>query len=444
MGTSNNGRKALTDILITQKLRTDLVSTVALISDAMRRQLLGTFEARSAPVPTHEKYMPPYHEADQTASEAEILEDIKRGKEETASPRMQGLRKAALTYFDKWQNDVLHRLGEVLHIKSDAVRGARANAKANADFVRKNPQQEIGDWFNCGSIEGGSKQPKRWFDDLPERYHVEIADLSKQDRIIVLASLLLLLLSLGHYTSRSRTLMIHLSQVLLLANGTLANEESNIAQSLLSSAGAEMSADQSVQRHIAGEQASYRWKVGMATFPGAALIGVSGGLFGAYGGRLTGAIIEQYAHEVQDFEFLLVSISMEQGNAVELLQDTTPRNARKIRVVIGISGSIASESDFIEPWTIIFASRIECFGLSRENDALLRLSGSVSSIAYACALDFARYKLLTLVATGLWPFGLLRAENVLDNPFAVAKARSDKLGECLLILSRIDYRVKDQ
>jgi len=105
-----------------------------------------------------------------------------------------------------------------------------------------------------------------------------------------------------------------------------------------------MDAEATAKNQASNDAASRRWKVGLATVGGAVLIGVTGGLaapllaaglgtvmgglglgvvstylgalagssvlvgslFGAYGAKMTGRVMEQYAKEIRDFEFLPV------------------------------------------------------------------------------------------------------------------------------------------
>ncbi|KAK1019337.1 hypothetical protein LTR33_019352, partial [Friedmanniomyces endolithicus] len=107
-----------------------------------------------------------------------------------------------------------------------------------------------------------------------------------------------------------------------------------------------MRADEETKKKAEANHDHRKWKVGLATVAGAALIGVTGGLaapliaagvgtmmgglglgataaagylgtlagstvlvgglFGAYGGRMTGKMIDQYAREVEDFAFIPV------------------------------------------------------------------------------------------------------------------------------------------
>lgn len=151
---------------------------------------------------------------------------------------------------------------------------------------------------------------------------------------------------------------------------------------------------------------------------------------------MTGRIMEKYAQEIKDFNFLPISAEqLALGEADDTgaaqLRSKQIRDTHKLRVVIGISGSVTDASGFLEPWKCFSSARIEAFGLRWEMDALLQLGRKISEILRSYAWDFAKFQLLSMILSGLWPFGLLRAASSLDSPFAIAKTRSDKAGKVL-------------
>ena len=478
---------SLNDILTTPALRVELATVTALCSDAMRRDLLAVFEPRRSrhhpnPRQTKGKSLIDFEEPDDATND-EDLEAERIEREDLQSGRTQALRRAVVTYFDKWQIDVLRRLGEHLSVRPDAVRKARVDAKAKAEAVAKAKRDKAyWDWANGmdGRTEAEADEAADESDVLPKGFQAKILQLPKDRRIVILDSVLLLLLSLEHYTAHSRVLMLNLTRVLRLPESILIEHESKVAEGLLASAAAKMSADESTKRQASEDASARKWKVGLATVAGAALIGVTGGLaapilaagiggimggiglgavatllgplatnmllvgglFGAYGGSMTGRIMEKYAQEIKDFKFIPVNSDQpEQVNAdvlipgdesgLEQLQDPARRNAHKLRVAIGISGSITEATDFVAPWTVFSECRIETFGLRWEMDALMQLGRKMAEVLQSFAWDFAKYQLLSMVLAGLWPFGLLRAAKSMDSPFSIAKTRSDKAGKVL-------------
>ena len=338
--TFRDGTMSLSDVLNTPALRTELAAIIALCSDAMRRDLQSVFEPSKHP-----------NKPDEAQSAEVCLIDIgppnedqqpdgisaQDEKADLQALRTQALLRAALTYFDKWQIDVLRRLGEVLSVQPAAVRKARADAKARAEAIAKAKRDKAyWDWANGMDSRTNSKEDPDDADRndiLPEGFQAKIVNVPKDKRVIILDSVLLLLLSLEHYNAHSRVLMLELTQILRLPESTLAENESKVAQGLLASAAKNMSAQDSRQRQAAENASARRWKVGLATVAGAALIGVTGGLaapilaagvggimgglglgavasllgplatnmvlvgglFGAYGGKITGNIMEKYA-----------------------------------------------------------------------------------------------------------------------------------------------------
>lgn len=108
----------------------------------------------------------------------------------------------------------------------------------------------------------------------------------------------------------------------------------------------------------------------------------------------------------------------------------------RLRVAIGVSGWLTSSSDVDEPWDILDSSGIESFALRWELQALINLGTSLTKVAMSYAWEGAkiaivRRTLLGALYAGLWPLGLVKAASVLDNPFSIAVARSDKAGKVL-------------
>ncbi|KAL8650608.1 MAG: hypothetical protein Q9226_005074, partial [Calogaya cf. arnoldii] len=237
---------------------------------------------------------------------------------------------------------------------------------------------------------------------------------------------------------------------------------------------------------------SRRWKVGFAAVAGAALIGVTGGLaaplfaagvgtvmgglgigipliggylgalagssvlisglFGAYGGKMTGRMMHQYAREVKDFSFVPTQASISDGSTqirapnggdgMANEADTKPsmseaeQSRHKLRVAIGITGWLMDESEITSPWCVFRSSSIEAFALRWETSTLLRLGTSLNAVlkSYiwsAAKFELAKLTIFGILIAGLWPLGLLQVARVLDNPFSVAKSRSDEAGRVL-------------
>lgn len=170
--------------------------------------------------------------------------------------------------------------------------------------------------------------------------------------------------------------------------------------------------------------------LGLGTTAAAGLLGalaesgvIVGSLFGAYGGRMTGKMMDQYASEVEDFAFLPLK-----GSAHH---DPTPQD-RRLRITIGISGWITQKEDIIIPWRC-FGKESEIFALRWELKSLTSLGTSLESVVKTAAWGVAKKEIIsrTIFAslmTALWPIGLLKISKIVDNPFSVAKNRADKAG----------------
>lgn len=109
-----------------------------------------------------------------------------------------------------------------------------------------------------------------------------------------------------------------------------------------------------------------------------------GGLFGAYGARMTGQMMDQYAREMEDFRF------------VPIFNFHRPRKTeefRRLRVAIGISGWLTDKEEVVVPWRVVGPS-IEGFALRRELEALLELENSISITAQSATWGMPRARLL--------------------------------------------------
>jgi hypothetical protein len=292
-----------------------------------------------------------------------------------------------------------------------------------------------------------------------------LCSLPKEKRVLVLHSTLLLLLSLEHYLSYSRILLLHLSSSLHLPLHVLTDMEVEVAATLLQAAH-HMSGDSEAAKRSEENKTARRWKVGLAGVAGAALIGVTGGLaaplvaagigsvmgglglgataaagllgtlaesgiivgslFGAYGGRMTGQMMDQYAREVSDFAFLPL-----RGSKQTKGKEAPPED-RRLRVTVGVSGWLTQKEDIITPWRVL-GHESEIFALRWELAALMKMGTSLESVVKTAAWGVAKKEIIsrTIFAslmTALWPIGLLKVSKVIDNPFSVAKNRADKAG----------------
>lgn len=96
-----------------------------------------------------------------------------------------------------------------------------------------------------------------------------------------------------------------------------------------------------------------------------------GGLFGAYGGRMTGKMMDQYAREVEDFAFVPVR-DHHKPRKIE-------KEYRRLRVGVGISGWLTNQDEVIEPWKIL-GIQLESFALRWELEALMSLGNAMTTL----------------------------------------------------------------
>lgn len=377
---------SLTTVLETPQLRVELALLVLLCTDAMRSDLTATFDpdkthettSSTAPPPTSPKpASSPVHDLisfDTPQDEASVAaERARRGRvQEIESTQMQGLRRGALTFFDKWRAGVMHRVCEVVCVRGEVVRQAKTKRKQAMDEAERTKQGNSllidfgGDPFGIQPTSAGKKHG---FYDIIEN---KLMGFEEQKRILILHCVLLLLLSLEHYPAHSRVLLLRLAGSLGIEVDLLADHEKSVAQGLLATAASQMDAEESAKRQAASDSAASKWKIGLAAVGGAVLIGVTGGLaapllaagvgtvmgglglgaisgllgtlagssvlvgslFGAYGGKMTGRLMRQYAREVRDFEFIpiqgkpFLSSVTSHGLHYQTLNDLLPSNLK--------------------------------------------------------------------------------------------------------------------
>ncbi|KAF2766554.1 DUF726-domain-containing protein [Teratosphaeria nubilosa] len=462
---------SLVTILNTEEDRSALTILIADITETMRQRIVDIFDAKQTGKPSDlvadlagdsALANPDVDPGTVNVAEQDKLKkELAQREKELSGPNMQALKEAALKYFDEWRTSVIQRVGEVVNSKDEA--------KKQVDHAKR--QSEI--------TPDRTASPMRYPD--PPRFDVRVEDMLKkvyspanntlrrlpeEKRALILHSVLLLLLSLEHYHANSRTLLLYLTTSLDLSISFLAQDESKVARGLLAAA-ENMQADEETKKKAEENHSNRKWKVGLATVAGAALIGVTGGLaapllaagvgsvmgglglgataaagylgtmagstilvgglFGAYGGRMTGKMMDQYAREVEDFAFVPVR-TRHKPRKIE-------KEYRRLRVAIGISGWLTTQDEAVEPWKII-GQGMESFALRFELEVLMNLGNSMTSMVKSAAWGYAKSEIIkrTVFASltaGLWPLALLKVSRVIDNPWSVANYRAQKAGEVL-------------
>ncbi|KAI1413230.1 DUF726-domain-containing protein [Hypoxylon sp. FL1857] len=412
------------------------------------------------------------------------------------SPALIRLRKAALLHFDSWRAETLGKIKEVVAKPDDqkVLDARRKRAEQLAVKSKEEPADgedllSFGDNSRATQTTNPPLPPRRGtgaatanptslsaFQVLYHPIPTRLATVPMDDRKEVLSATLILLLSIGNYSAYSRTLVCYLASALEIAPGFLDSEETEIATTMMEAAqkaeqnGGAMSAEaEAAKRREEGKVGRF-WKVGLASVAGAAIIGVTGGLaapavagvigglmgsvglgglasflgifwmngalvgtlFGAFGAKMTGHMVDQYAKEVEDFKFLPLKEEWGQkwSNANE-----DGAKTRRLRVTIGINGWLTSEEDVTKPWRVL-GDETEVFALRYEMKSLMALGDQLKSLVASAAWSAVRAEILkrTVLATltgALWPIFLLNSASNIDNPFSLARNRSEKVGKIL-------------
>ncbi|KFZ15875.1 hypothetical protein V501_02512 [Pseudogymnoascus sp. VKM F-4519 (FW-2642)] len=471
--------------LLSGEQREGFTLLVADIMELMKKRTLDTFDASFTSEKPQDQNLDgknPNADQDQASSEEQEKAQALREKreKEISGPKMQELKKLALQHFKKWEMSVLGRVGDVLNT-SEATEGKREEVKNFAPAASGPPARPEYKYMLTDSAREESKDNANTDEDDEEEndradaalihlyppVSTSLLSLTKKKRVLILNSTLLLLLSLEHYEAHSRILLLYMASSLHLPLETLTEDEVKIAKTLLEAA-KHMSAEEEAKKRGEENQTARRWKVGLAGIAGAALIGITGGLaaplvaaglgtimgglglgataaagllgalaqsgvivgalFGAYGGRMTGQMMDMYAKEVEDFAFLPLRGSTRKAKKTAEI----PAEDRRLRVTIGISGWLTQREDIISPWRAL-GHQSEIFALRWELKALMNLGTSMESVLKSAAWTVAKKEIIARTIFGslmfaLWPLSFLKASKVLDNPFSVAKNRADKAG----------------
>ena len=395
-------------------------------------------------------------------------------EKQIAKPENQKLKEANLQWYDEWREVVILRVGEAVNTQKYAAK--QKDDASPEQATSSKPARRI-QKIDAGSKNKAASGPK--LDELFPRIKTPLTKLPMNKRSLVLHSVLLLLLSLEHYNAASRVLLLYLTTSLKLGLTALHSDEEKTAQGLLHAAKA-LSAEAEARKHLEESTTSSarKWKVRLATAAGAAVIGYTGGLaapmiaagvgslmtdiglgataaagylgtvasntavvgalFGAYGGRMTGQVMENLSAGVEDFGFLPLHgerkehITQEgDDNEVEAVTGT-----RRLRVVVAISGWLLEKEEVLTPWRVLKPSA-EVFALRWELETLLNLGQSFDTMLQSAVYGYAQSAVVKrtvfseLMSGMMWPMALTKVARVVDNPFNLAKTRADKAGQVL-------------
>ena len=452
----------------------ELTFLIATITASMRKSLLNTFTSESlAESPSAQSGAEALAAAPENIDQVDVEKEdklkkdkearIEDAKKELARPEVQELKKEMLRYFDEWRGRVIVRVGEVVNSREEAKEQSKHVAEKDVERVQRS---ETG-MTSLGSLDEDGENVDTVFKELYPRVPTDLGKLDQEKRALVLHSLVLIVLSLESYSAHSRVLLLHLTSSLGLKLSALKKDEETVARGLLEAASQQLNADAETKKAAESSSAARKWKVGLAGVAGAALIGVTGGLaapllaagigsvmgglglgataaagylgtlasssvlvgglFGAYGAKMTSKAMDDYAREVEDFGFIPIH-HFSRPRKLE-------KEFRRLRVAIAISGWLTSKEEVVVPWRYMEPG-IEGFALRWELEAMLKLGNSMDSFVKSAAWSYAKGQIIKrtvfgALAAGLWPLGILKISSILDNPFSVAKYRADKAGQVL-------------
>ncbi|KAI0182561.1 hypothetical protein EV127DRAFT_449263 [Xylaria flabelliformis] len=471
-GNTNNEQEedgaSLTTILETAEDRGALTLLICDITEIMRQRLLSTFDpnetgnGESDLLATGDdqggeagETANANQQTQQSTLEKQNAELAKREKEVNEESMVE-LKSSLLNFFDDWRDNVILRVGEAVNSR-DAAENQSRHSKPETSKS------------NIESSSAGLKTDEHTakIDEvLRELYlpvETSLRSLDQPKKILILHSMLLLMLSLEHYNAYSRILLLYCTTSLGLSVQVLSQDEGKVAKGLLMAA-KHMSADEETKKKAEENSTARKWKMGAAGVAGAALIGITGGLaapflaagigtvlggiglgatatagllgslagssvlvgglFGAYGARMSTQAMEKYTRDVEDFAFIPTRHSSEDETALH-----------RLRVGIGISGWLSDVNDVVLPWKTLDES-LETFALRYEVEALESLGNSLRTLITSLAWKFAKSEVIkrtvfAALSAGLWPISLTNAGRIIDNPWSIASQRAQKAGEVL-------------
>jgi pimeloyl-ACP methyl ester carboxylesterase len=466
--------ESLTTILATAEDRSALVNLLTECSETMRQSIVDIFDPKKtgqksdivADLTGDQALLNPEVDPGKVdvAEQDKAKKELEQREKELSGAKFKALKDAALKHFDEWFGNVIQRMGEVVNSREEPPQ-EKQEVKPDPAEGRISPEQTAPPirFLEPSAYDQGVDKA---INELYPPKETQLSKLPEDKKILILHSVFLLLLSLEHYHAESRIVLLHLTTSLKLSIKHLAHDESKVARGLLTAA-ENLKADDETKKHADENKAARRWKVGLATAAGAALIGVTGGLaapllaagvgtvmgglglgataaagylgtlagssvligglFGAYGGRMSGKMMDQYAREVEDFGFVPIR-SAHKPRKIE-------KEFRRLRVGIGVSGWLSNQEDVAEPWRV-FGIELEGFALRWELEALMNLGNGLDTLMKSAAWSLAkreiiRHTVFAALSAGLWPLALVKVSRIIENPWSVASYRAQKAGEVL-------------
>ncbi|KAI1631928.1 hypothetical protein F4809DRAFT_645911 [Biscogniauxia mediterranea] len=360
------------------------------------------------------------------------------------------LKRDVLGHFGKFRTVVLGRVQDIVIV--GRARKAPGDTRRNGNVGRGRP---------ASTSDPEVKKPM-FSPYLDPQIFTFLRTRSREKRALILHSMTLLVLGGDRYTSYGRILLLRLAIALEVPRIVLLRDEDRISGALAQIIKG-VSQEEIAQRRAEEQKAFKRGKnmvvasptptpvfnvlaeplanAGVGTMFGrglapkttANLLGAIGSpestvavgtLFGLYGARQGGKMIDAYAKDVQDFAMMSIHGSL--GSEFIDPKDI-PAEDRRMRVTIGIGGWITQDNDFRQPWQIL-GNHTEVYALRWELEAMMKMGTALETIVKNAAW------ISTSLRESRWPTGLLKISKVVDNPWTVAMVRAEKAG---LVLAEI-------
>ncbi|KAI6260451.1 hypothetical protein MCOR27_002706 [Pyricularia oryzae] len=438
------------------------------------------------------------------------------------TPTLEGLKRDTLANIRRWQSGVTKRVSELVVARTGpggnphpsapnalaktAFKGAPSMAKAGAGPGVMRPIKQSNGMYSMRLIQSLScfrrltdldSQSSTTTDAdavLLQLYAPAVTALSTlpmPKRRLILHSMLMLLLSLDTYTAYSRTLMLYLATSLQVPPHMLGGDEVRVANGLSRLASEICIEDLQIPKRGDEKKDMRRMRsettnggllpplaaagFGSAQGGGASispattngLLGpmaynnmVVGTLFGIYGTRGAGKMVESYTKDVSDFAFLPLYPTSEPEfrGAREVGVDN-----RRLRAVFCVNGWVTQMKGLTETWEV-FGSQGEVYGLRWEADSLVDMGKALVTVARSKAWseakrDFAARRSISTGSTAFqmlsnatvyatlgnktwleqWPPSLLKLSKIVDNIWGTCMVRADKTGSVLAeaLMSRV-------
>ncbi len=434
-------------------------------------------------------------------------------KDEVPDTSQAELKREALAFFKKWQASVLKRVGEI-SVAPQQTHSPNAKPFSKPGPARQ-PNRSSGAPNKSGaagnkpSREGRHRSRtsragrRRTLTAAVAKTSVIEADaalkylypptltalrlLPFEKRTLLLHSMLLLLLSLEHYAAYSRVLLLNMASSLYVPLHLLAEDELRTAKAL-SQVLRELPTDEEIQKKGEENKTSRRWKGGLAnvaitgglptplitagigsvsgsislgTTAAGSLLGfmaengiVVGTLFGLYGARAAGKMMDSYSKDVLDFPSSPSTAHRKRSLARQ--RKCPPKIAGSDSSSASAAG-FPQQEDSVNPW-LALGHQNEVYTLRWELEALAKVGNSLETVVKSATWSVAKKEIIArtsefsfptylahttcvyLLNVGTasidligapWPASLLKISKIVDNPWSVAMVRADKAGTVL-------------